>query len=158
MIDLLYLEKDGNTPYCLIKNLCTFLSTSKNYAHLCRDCLQKLRTENTLDNHSKQCVNHKYCKIILPEALNAAAPKTNATLSFSNPHFCSRLPVVIYANFETANKKIATTQPSPDTSYNHPIFKQEIISMGYQIVSDHTNLISSQYIDYTGTDAAKVFI
>lgn len=165
VVDLLYLEKDGNTHYCLIKDLNSFLSSAKNYAFPCRNCLQVFRIEQALLSHREKCVSHNYCKVVLPALPETPLPETphgsrsdSATLSFSNPHFCSRIPVVFYADFETVNRPISTSQPSPDVSYNRPILKQEIMSMGYQIVSDHTNLISSQYVSHTGKDVAKIFV
>ena len=38
-IDLLYLERDGDTHYCLIKDLNSLFSNNGNRAYACRNCI-----------------------------------------------------------------------------------------------------------------------
>ena len=52
-IDLLYLEKDGNTHYCLIKNLGTLLGQNGNRAFICKNCSQIFSYQQALTNHQK---------------------------------------------------------------------------------------------------------
>ena len=54
--------------------------------------------------------------------------------------------------------KLQTASPSNRQSYNNRISKQEVISYGIYIKSDYSNLITSQYITYTGYDATEKVI
>ena len=149
-VDLLYLEKDGNTHYCLIKNLESLLGQNGNRSFICKNCLQIFSDQQALSNHQSICLNHKFCKVNLP--------KETTTLSFNKPHFKSRLPIVIYADFEATHLKIQTVQPSNEAPYNQNISKQEVNSFGIYIKSDFRNLIRSQYYDYIGIDAKEKFV
>ena len=100
-IDLLYLEKDGNTHYCLIKNLESLFSNNGNKVHICRNCMTCFTTSEAFKKHQEICLQHEYCKVKVP---------TEKTLKFNKAHFKSRLPVVIYADFESANLKLDTVK------------------------------------------------
>ena len=148
-IDLLYLEKDGNTHYCLIKDLGSLLGQNRNHAFICKNCLQIFSNQQALTNHQNICLNHNFCKVNLPK---------ETTLSFNKHHYKSRLPIAIYADFEASNIKIQTCQPSNEAPYNQNISKQEVNSFGIYIKSDYTNLKRSEYFDYIGIDAKEKFI
>ena len=148
-IDLLYLEKDGNTHYCLVKDLGSLLGQNRHRAFICKNCLQIFSHQQALTNHQSICLNHNFCKVNLPK---------ETTLSFNKHHFKSRLPIAIFADFEATNLKIQTVQPSNEAPYNQNISKQEVNSFGIYIKSDYTNLIRSQYYDYIGIDAKEKFI
>ena len=113
-IDLLYLEKDGNTHYCLIKDLGSLLGQNRHHAFICKNCLQIFSNHQALTNHQNICLNHNFCKVNLP--------KETTTLSFNKHHFKSRLPIAIYADFEATNLKIQTVQPSNEAPYNQKYF------------------------------------
>ena len=148
-IDLLYLEKDGNTHYCLIKNLEGLFNNAGNRVYICRNCMIHLTTPEAFRNHQEICLQHDYCKVKI---------LTGKTLKFTKPHFKSRLPVVIYADFESMNLKLHTVKSSDSKPYNILIFKQEVISFGMYIKSDYNNLFTSQYHTYTGYDAKEKFV
>ena len=148
-IDLLYLEKDGNNHYCLIKDLNSLFSINGNRAYVCRNCTIIFTSVETLRNHQEICIKHNYFKVKMPE---------NRILKFEKHHFKSRLPVAIYADFEAKNIKLKTASPSNRQSYNIRISKQEIISYDIYIKSDYSNLITSQYDTYTGYDATEKFV
>ena len=142
-IDLLYLENNHNSHYCLIKKIEALLTDkSGNIKRLCRRCMQTFTTEQALTNHQEYCINHAYCKIKLED---------NKQLSFNKPHFNTRLPVVLYADFEA----LSISQPQQAT---RKLFKQEVISYGLYIHSDYPNLIQSQYLTYTGSDCEENFV
>ena len=100
-------------------------------------------------NHQEICLQHDYCKVKIP---------TEKTLKFNKHHFKSRLPIVIYADFESMNLKLHTVKSSTRQSYSIPISKQEVISFGIYIKSDYNNLFTSQYFTYTGYDAKEKFV
>ena len=106
-------------------------------------------SSETLTNYQEICIKRDYCKVKMP---------INSVLKFEKHHFTSRLPVVIYADFEATNIKLQTASPSNKRSYNNRISKQYLISYGIYIKSDCTNLFSSQYITYTGYDAKEKFV
>ena len=108
------------------------------------------KTPEALQNHQEICFKHNYCKVKMP-------PK-NSVLKFEKHHFKSRLPVVIYADFEALNLKLQTDEQSDNQSYSILIFKQEVISYGIYIKSDYRNLFTSQYVTYTGYDAKEKFV
>ena len=148
-IDLLYLEKDGNIHYCLIKNLGTLLGQNDNRAFICKNCLQIFSYQQALSNHQSISLNRNFFKINLPKEI---------TFYFNKHHFKSRLPIAIYDDFEATNLKIQTVQPSNEAPYNQNISKQEVNSFGIYIRSDYKNLTMSQYYDYIGTDAKEKFV
>ena len=164
-IDLLYLEKDGSssepvspnsrrrskgtTHYCLIKNLESLFSNNGNKVYICRNCMSCFTTSEAFRNHQEICLQHDYCKV---------KTSTGKTLKFIKAHFKSRLPVVIYADFESMNIKLHTVKSSDSQSYSIPISKQEVISFGMYIKSDYNNLITTQYHTFTGYDAKEKFV
>ena len=151
IIDLLYLEEEGNTHYCLIKNLDSFLcDKNKNKQYTCRNCLMGFRRETTLNTHKEKCLNYKHCTVKMPEK--------NTILKFKNHHFKSRLPIVIYSDFESNNIPISTSKPNPKDSYTNKIFKQEINSYGIYVKSDYPNIYESEYISYIGEDAKEKYV
>ena len=151
IIDLLYLEEEGNTHYCLIKNLDSFLcDKNQNKQYTCRNCLMGFRREKTLNTHKEKCLNYKHCTVKMPEK--------NTILKFKNHHFKSRLPIVIYSDFESNNIPISTSKPNPKDSYTNKIFKQEINSYGIYVKSDYPNIYESEYISYVGEDAKEKYV
>ena len=131
-IDLLYIEKNQMTHYCLIKNLESLLHNNRNQAFICRNCMSIFSSITALGNHEEKCIEHKLCKLILP--------KEGDKLEFNKHHFKSCLPVVIYADFEANNQKIHTSLPPPEKSYTRSILKQNAISFGIHVKSDYSNL------------------
>ena len=106
VVDLLYLEKDGNSHYCLIKDLDSFRTDKNSHKqHTCRNCLRGFRTPEALENHKKICLDHSFCKVIMPK-------EDKNILKFKNHHFKERMPFVIYCDFESNNTPISTCQPN----------------------------------------------
>ena len=79
-IDLLYLEKDGNTHYCLIKNLESLFNNTGNRVYICRNCMIRFTTLEAFQNHQEICLQHDYCKVKIP---------TERILKFNKHHFKS---------------------------------------------------------------------
>ena len=152
IIDLLFIESNENTHYCLIKDLNSFRCDKNNHKqYICRICMQGFKREITLKRHKEICLNHNYCNSILPKI-------DKNIKEFKNFHFCEELPFVIYCDFEANNIPIETTQPNPNESYINRISKQEINSFGMYIKSNHQDIIKSQYFSYNGNDAKEKFI
>ena len=152
IIDLLYIESDGNTHYCLIKDLDSFkYDNNKHKSFTCRNCLQGFQRKETLMKHKKICYDNEHCKIIMPN------PGKNI-LEFNNHHFKNRLPFVIYCDFEAYNIPIQSCTLDPNQSYIKQISKQEINSYGMYVHSDYPEIYKPQYFSYVGDDAAEKYV
>ena len=152
IIDLLYIEDNENTHYCLIKDLNSFMcDKNRHKSFICRNCLQGFQREDTLEKHQTICYNNEYCKTIMPE------PGKNI-LKFNNHHFKNRLPFVIYCDFEAYNIPLQTCDPNPNESYTKPVSKQEINSYGMYIHSDYPEIYKSRYFSYVGEDAVEKYV
>ncbi|CAC5417702.1 unnamed protein product [Mytilus coruscus] len=119
VVDLLYIENNGNAHYCLIKDLDSFMCDNNGHKQFtCRNCIQGFQREETLEKHKKICYDYEPCRTIMPE------PGKNI-LEFNNHHFKNRLPFVIYCDFEACNIPMQSCTPDPDKSYTKPISKQK---------------------------------
>lgn len=150
IIDLLYIEDNGNSHYCLIKDLDSFRYNG-NTQKTCRNCLQGFVRKETLEKHKELCLNNTQCNSILPK-------EDNKILKFKNHHFSSKLPVTIYCDFESKNIPLETENPNTEESYTKKIFKQEVISYGIYVKSDYPEIYKSQYFTYTGNDAKEKYV
>ncbi|CAC5403318.1 unnamed protein product [Mytilus coruscus] len=149
VVDLLYIENNGNAHYCLIKDLDSFMCDNNGHKQFtCRNCIQGFQREETLEKHKKICYDYEPCRTIMPE------PGKNI-LEFNNHHFKNRLPFVIYCDFEACNIPMQSCTPDPDKSYTKPISKQEINSYGMYVHSDYPEIYKSQYFHYDGDDVEK---
>ena len=151
-IDLLFIEDNENTHYCLIKDLDSFrCNKNNNKSFTCRNCMQGFQRKVTLERHQEICLDHKHCNTIMPK-------KDKNSLKFKNHHFREKLPFSIYCDFEANNIPIETTQPNPNESYTNKIFKQEVNSYGIYVKSDYPDIFKSQYFSYIGNDAKEKFV
>jgi len=109
-IDLMLLK---NKHYCLVKNLSRLMSmqTSKHHGEIviCRRCLNHFPNEKALEKHIENCQNHDAIKIVLPEE--------GSILEFKIHKHSMRVPIVVYADFESFTKPIDSCQPDPDRSF-----------------------------------------
>ncbi|CAC5385711.1 unnamed protein product [Mytilus coruscus] len=54
VVDLLYIENNGNAHYCLIKDLDSFMCDNNGHKQFtCRNCIQGFQREETLEKHKK---------------------------------------------------------------------------------------------------------
>ena len=109
-IDLMLLE---NKHYCLVNSLSRLMSmqTSKHKCaiKLCQRCLNNFPYEKALEKHEEICQNHDAIKIVLPGK--------GSILEFKNHKHSMRVPIVVYADFESFTKPIDSCQPDPDRSF-----------------------------------------
>src|SRR6218665_230575 len=70
--------------------------------HYCRRCLIGYRRMEALNQHSEYCSQHAAQKIELPD------PET--MLAFKNYNRAMRVPICVYADFESFIKSIDTCQ------------------------------------------------
>jgi hypothetical protein len=151
--DLLYIESNQNTHYCLIKDLDSFrYDKNKHKQYTCRNCLQGFQRKETMEKHKEICFNHKHCNTIMPKK------GKNDVLKFKNHQFQERLPFAIYCDFEANNIPIETSHPNPSESYTNKMFKQEVNSYGIYVKSHYPDIYKSQYFSYIGKDAKEKFV
>jgi len=116
--DLMLLE---NKRYCLDKNLSRLMSmqTSKHHREIaiCRRCLNHFPNEKALEKHEEKCQNHDAVKIVLSEK--------GSILVFKNHKHSMRVPIVVYADFESFTKPIDSCQPDPGRSFTKAYQKHE---------------------------------
>ena len=97
VIDLLYVEKDNDCHYMLIKDINKFLTFGNiNKSLLCRNCLQIKSTDKALESHKDLClgITKKYS---LP---------VKQTLQFQAHHMKIRKAFVLYCTFDYSEKNI----------------------------------------------------
>lgn len=112
-VDLLYVEQDGNSHYCLIKDLNGVLRSTKRAKrkhYFCQRCLHGFIREDLLKDHLPYCKQFSCQKVEYP-----VEGKDNI-LKFENFYKKLRVPFVIYCDFETVVQKIDTCVPDPQTS------------------------------------------
>ena len=69
---ILLLIKDGdNSHYCLVKNMSALLASQindhKGTRHICLNCLNSFKSNQSLDKHKEYCYNNECIKTIMPE-------------------------------------------------------------------------------------------
>ena len=84
---------------------------------ICRRCLNHFPNEKALEKHEENCQNHDAIKIVLPEK--------GSILEFKNNKHSMRVPIVVYADFESFTKPIDSCQPDPERSFTKAYQKHE---------------------------------
>ena len=155
-INLLLIERDGNTHYCLIKNLSRLLSSqvSKHNGkiYICPRCINPFKSEESLTKHLEYCTNTDCIKTVMPEK------GKNDILKFINHHRSEKVPFIVYADIECLLKPIHSCQPDSKKSYTHKYQKHEPISFSYYIKCFVNNVYKPVLTSYTGKDAMEKFI
>ena len=112
-VDLFYVQSNGNSHYCLIRDLNRVLGSVKRAKirhYFCRRCLHGFIREDLLNDHTP------YCQQIHCQKVEYPTEDKNNILKFTNFHKKLRVPFVIYCDFETLVRKVDTCSPSPETS------------------------------------------
>ena len=155
-INLLLIERDGNTHYCLIKNLSRLLSSQvskhNGKTYICPRCINPFKSQESLDNHLEYCINTDCIKTVMPEK------GKNDILKFINHHRSEKVPFIVYADIECLLKPIHSCQPDSKKSYTHKYQKHEPISFSYYIKCFDNNVYKPVLRSYTGKDAMEKFI
>ena len=115
-VDLLYIQEDENSHYCLIKDLNRVLGFTKRgkrkhyFCHFCRRCLHGFTREDLLADHEPYCKQFDFQKVEFP------IEGKNNILKFENFHKKLRVAFVIYCDFETLVQKMESCSPDPEKS------------------------------------------
>jgi hypothetical protein len=153
-VNLLWLKKDTNAHYCLIKDLNAFLCRTKktrNKTYFCNYCLHGFTKETLLQEHVQYCSIHGAQKIEIPEK------GKNDILEFRDYEKTLKVPFVIYADFETINVNIQSCDTNPEISSSTPNFKLEVCGFGYKVVCSDDRYTKPSVI-YRGPDASQKLI
>ena len=89
------------------------LQTSKqgHVRHVCFGCLNTFNSEKSLASHHEYCKSHEAIKIELP--------KEGWKISFKTHSRSTRVPFIVYADFESFTPQLSTCQPNPEKSYTN---------------------------------------
>ena len=114
---------------------------------VCPYCLQKFTTQEKLDMHKIDCINHTAVRIECTE---------KEKLEFTNHQKQIKNPFVIYADFESTLEKIDTCQPNPSEPFSNQIQKHPpncfCVYTKYE-VDEYSKLEI-----YTGPNSAEEFL
>ena len=153
-INLLYLQYGDTSHYCLIKDLNKFLfrtKTNSNRYHFCLHCLNGFTREDLLEKHQELCSVNGEQKIVLPEK------GVNGILKFADFRKQMKCPFVIYCDFETLNRDIATCAPDPEKSSTTATKHLDVCSFGMKRVCTDPRY-TKETVVYRGPDASQYFI
>ena len=145
-VNLLLLEKDGKTHYCLIKDLNKMLynqSKHKARKYFCTNCLHGFNKQSLLDNHKVICTKHDPMTIVMPT-------EENALMTFTAIEKMLKVPFVIYADFECVLVEVENGQGG---------IKNEHIPCGYSylVVSSIEGDEDYEIETYSGANVMESF-
>lgn len=147
-INLLLVENGNRSHYVLIKNLSRLVRSQitkhHNKIYFCDDCLLFFPSEQKLDSH----VCSGVCTML---------PGKGSYLNFKNFNRKQDIPFVVYADFETLLKPIATCEPSSSCSFTLNQKQHIPAAFAYNIVcSFDSNL--NRFVSYRGRDCVPKFL
>ena len=85
-------------------------------------------------------------------------PGEGTILKFKDDQRSERVPVKIFADFESLTKKLQTCEANPEKCYTKKYQKHEIISFSFYIKCFNDMVYEPVMRSYTGPDALKIFV
>lgn len=163
-IDLLMIVNDaGLSHYCYISNLSRLISQQfskhEHSIEVCKRCLTKFYGKTKikkLEKHKMICYQNKAVRAIMPSEI----VDDPIILKFKNTQYMFKLPIVIYADFESILKPV-NVQTSKQTFVNNV---HEPMSFCIYVVCDNSlpqfirNIVPQSPYLYRGLNAAKHFM
>ena len=116
-INLMLISEGDRWHYTAIKSLSRLL-TSRNTKHKCKQyfctkCLQGFTLESSRDEHYEYCVDNKDVRVeMLPKG---------STVEFYDGHSQSRVPFMMYVDFEVILTRIEGPSTDPMNPYNQEV-------------------------------------
>ena len=150
-VNVLWLSNEENSHYCLITDLNRFLSRTKTHRsqmYFCSYCLHGFCKETAFHEHQSNCSTHGAQRVELPVV------GKNDVLKFNDYEKTLKVPFVIYADFETINRKLYTCMPNPKLSATTPTTKLDVCGFGYKVVCED-NRYTKPIVVYRGEDAGE---
>lgn len=142
--NLLYIERNNNGHYCLIKDLARLVkhqvTSHKDKCFLCESCLQFFTSKSKFRLHK--------CNKML-----TILPKKGSILKFTHYERQQKINFVIYADFEC----LLTNYKEQKSKYIETLKKHQPTSFGYYICCSHDRNLN-KYVSYRGIDCVEVFI
>jgi hypothetical protein len=157
-INLLLLQNDDQSHYCLIKNfnrLNSSITKHNGAVEFCMRCLSYFHDTHTkkdngdkevktakqkLHEHMELCSKNEFCKVEMPTE--------GSKLFFNKHHKQLRIPYSIHCDFECLTVKMNDKQTNNTTKYQHHVPSQ----FGLYIVSDDAKWQPEPML-YDGPDA-----
>ena len=155
IINLFMIEKDDKYHYTWIKNFNRLMydqTTHKEKKYFCQRCLHGYCREDLLEAHKEDCkgVGQTAIRIDMPQ-------EGKNKLSFQNYQNKMAVPYIIYADFESLNRKVeSVVVPSSDKSYTYATQKHEACGYGYVVVRYDGE--TDAPVVYRGANAADKFL
>ena len=154
-VDLLIISDESKSHYCWIKNfnkLCAARTAKSTHSmHYCKRCLAGYREVESLNKHTEYCSLHDAQRVIVPEP--------GSTLKFKNYYKSMRVPVTVYADFESFTKPIDTCESNPAESYTNKYQKHTPSSFCYKIkCSDDKQRLVTFTAENEDDDVAQIFV
>ena len=153
-VDLLYITNDNGSHYCWIKSLDHFLGSMTRFCNrrfYCRRCLHGFTKRDMLTEHKTYCTKFNFQKVTYPKE------GENDILEFKDFHKLSRVPFVIYADFECYAKKIDICHPNPEHTSTTQTTKFEACGYSYVVVCSNGKYTKSP-VAYRGDNAVRHFL
>ena len=152
-VDLLYINKESQGHYILIKDLSKLvgsqISKNEHKKYFCRRCLQAFTTEAILKKHLESCSKH--------DIQNIKMPKEGSILKFKKIDCSLRHPFVIYCDFESCLHKCHHAERNNSASWTEAFQEHHACSFALHVVSTDKRYYTKPKL-YFGDDAGEVFL
>ena len=153
-INLLLIEKDGQTHYTWIKDLNRLLydqTKAKRKKNFCERCLQGFTRKEILEKHQVDCngVDQRTIRIQMPD-------KDKNKIKFTNYQKQVKVPYVIDADFESLLEPITTTAQNPEKSNTNNTEHHQACGFCYQVV--YSDGECDDPVLYRGENSAEILL
>jgi len=153
-VDLLYLSKDEDGHYVLIKDFSRLmtkqLSKHNGKKFFCKLCLHACISQEILDTHLEKCKLHGAQRIKMPD-------EDNKILQFKKIEAQESLPFVIYADFESILERRELVEKDPSKSWTEKCQTHIPCGFGMHTVCTDKRFYSQPKV-YFGEDSAEKFL
>ncbi|KAF4531833.1 hypothetical protein B566_EDAN000859 [Ephemera danica] len=166
-IDLLVLEHDENRHFAYIKQFDRLIGSQivshNGQKYICKRCLSHHYSVEALNLHKNHCAKFPIARVILPESKEGEdGQKIKPTIEFKNSQHTTKVPIVIYADFEAYLATVDECVNNPSRTSTTVCQEHMPLSYGFYISSDlppHLlDGIPLEYQTYEGEDAARHFM
>ena len=167
-IDLLLISKGETTHYCWMKNKSLLLSSqvSKHMSSrfFCDRCINHFPNKPALEKHLEYCSDNETVRIEFPKHKNKDGKDIDCPvfLKFKNFNRSTRVPFVVYADFEYFTEKLSTCYPDESRSFTNQYQHHKPSGFCYLIKCFDDELMKPKLVQYTAEsaneDISKKFI
>jgi hypothetical protein len=134
VVNMLLLSENNNLHYCLITNFHAFMNRftlgkkmrDHHACFYCYRCLQRFNAKDKLGAHVTMCGEHK------PTVINM--PPEGSNVQYINIQKEEKVPYVVYADFESINRKVSTCAAVPHNPHTRDVERHVPCSFGAVLV------------------------